>query len=144
MLRVTEETCEGWSGTQVVQLSFAPHFPTPRTERVAPGHLVAAATAPTGAGVVVWRWFDAVVIGPDGPGRSRLWEPGHGEILAQQRDPALALVPGSRVYASSGLPGADWWVAGPVATDPGAAGVELAAVRALCTENGLWASVFSG
>jgi hypothetical protein len=32
---------------------------------VSPGHLVAVATAPDGSEVVVWRWYDAVVLGEE-------------------------------------------------------------------------------
>jgi hypothetical protein len=125
VLRVGEDSCEVWVGNQVVRMMFAPTFPTPRAERVLPGHLVAVATAPAGHSVIVWRWFDAVVLGPDRPGLIRLWEPAHGEVVAQMRDPAQHLEPGSRVYASSGLPGADWWAAGPITPSPEGADVEL-------------------
>lgn len=45
----------------------------------------------------------------------RLWEPGHGEVLGQSRDPQRSYPVGTRAYASAGLRGADWWVEGPVA-----------------------------
>ena len=44
----------------------------------------------------------------------RLWEPGHGEFLARSRRPQQQYPAGTRAYASAGLPGADWWVEGPV------------------------------
>jgi hypothetical protein len=99
--------------------------------------LVAVATAPDGRDVIVWRWFDAVVRGKHEAGLVRVWEPAHGEVVAQMRDPAQHVEPGSRVYASSGLPGADWWVAGPVATTPEGAAVELQAVENLYSDNDL-------
>ena len=49
--------------------------------------------------------------------------------------------PGGRAYACSGLPGAEWWVAGPVTARPEDADVELDDVVALYTEYELWASV---
>lgn len=142
VLRVGEDACDVWAGQQVIRMVFAPMFPTPRTERVLPGHLVAVATAPDGRGVIVWRWFDAVVLGRYEPDLVRLWEPAHGEVVAQLRDPAQHVEPGARVYASSGLPGADWWVAGPVAVTPEGAVVELHEVDALYGDNDLWTSAF--
>lgn len=85
VLRVTEHACEVWSDGDVSSVRFAPMFPTPRVERVSPGHLIAIATGPNGTDVVVWRWYDVVVLGPDGDGSVRLWEPAHGEVLAPGR-----------------------------------------------------------
>ncbi len=56
-----------WSGSEGSTVRFATLFPSPRVERVSPGHLVAVATAPTGSEAVVWRWYDAVVLGPIAP-----------------------------------------------------------------------------
>ena len=108
VLRVGEDACETDAGA----VRFAPTFPSPRRERVSPGHLVAIATAPDGDEVVVWRWYDAVVLG-DEDGSVRLWEPAHGEVLATPRPSYAPRRPGTRAYASAGLPGADWWVTGP-------------------------------
>jgi hypothetical protein len=116
-------------------------FPSPRVERVSPGHLVAIATGPNGTEVVVWRWYDAVVLGAEDDGSVRLWEPGHGEVIAEARASYKEQVPGSRAYASSGLPGADWWVA-DTADGPHSPDVELDDVDALYTENDLWANAF--
>jgi hypothetical protein len=113
-------------------------FPAPRVERVSPGHLVAIATGPDGAEVVVWRWYDAVVLGAESDGSVRLWEPAHGEVLARARATYQAQEPGSRAWASGGLPGAPWWVAGR--TDSG--DVDLDEVESLYTDNGLWSKVF--
>lgn len=123
-------------------MGFAPTFPSPRTERVSPGHLVAIATSPAGADVVVWRWYDAVVLVHEEAGSVQLWEPAHGEVVARARQSYQAVGPGERAYASAGLPGADWWVAGSVATPPESADVELDAVYALYTENDLWSAAF--
>lgn len=46
----------------MLRLPYALPFPRPRAERVAPGHLVAIAAAADACDVIVWRWFDAVVI----------------------------------------------------------------------------------
>jgi hypothetical protein len=117
-------------------------FPSPRVQRVSPGHLVAIAAGPDGTDVVVWRWYDAVVLGTEHDGLVRLWEPGHGEVIARARASYEPQDPGSRAYASAGLPGAGWWVAGSASGDPQDAGVELDEVDALYTQNDLWSAVF--
>ena len=90
--------------TEVV--AYAQPFPAPRTERVAPGHLVAVAPAADGSDVVIWRWYDAVVLeGVDGI--IRPWESAHGTVLAQPRDRKQIYRPGGRAYLSAGLPGAE-------------------------------------
>ncbi len=109
---------------------------------MSPGHLVAIATGPNGPGAVVWRWFDAVVLGPEGDDLVRLWEPAHGEVVAQARPFYERQDPGSRAYASAGLPGAEWWVADSAGRAPDIAKVELDAVSALYTANNLWSAVF--
>jgi hypothetical protein len=116
---------------------YAPPFPKPRAERVVPGHLVATAAAADGSPVVVWRWFDAIVL--EGAGRSvSLWEPAHGSVLAERRDSQQIYRPGSRAYLSAGLPGAEWWVAGPVVDRAEGANVDLDEVEQLFTSLGLW------
>lgn len=118
VLDVTEEAVTLADGV----VPFAPFFPAPRASRVAPGNLVAVDDSPA----VVWRWFDAVVVGATDEG-VRLWEPFHGFVVARPRV-ARAYPPGSRAYLSAGLPGADWWVAGPAvaqASSASEADVEL-------------------
>jgi hypothetical protein len=137
VLGVDEEGCELWSGAAAGRVRFAPMFPSPRAERVSPGDLVAVAAGPQGAEAIVWRWFDAVVLGPGDGDTVRLWEPLHGEVAATPRPSYVVPEPGSRVYASAGLPGAEWWLAGT------AEDVELAAVHALYDEHDLWESVFA-
>ncbi len=109
----------------------------PEALRVSPGHLVAIASAPDGTEVVVWRWYDAVVLGEEA-GLIRLWEPAHGEILAQPRSMYQSSQPGTRACLSAGLPGADWWVAGGTAARAEDAGVELDEVGQFYTERELW------
>jgi hypothetical protein len=111
VIRVDEHACEVWSHGQVSSVGFAPMLPSPRVERVSPGHLVALATGPNGIEVVVWRWYDTVVLGTEDDSSVRLWEPAHGEVIAQARASYEPQDPGSRAYASAGLPGAAWWVA---------------------------------
>ncbi|MBA3528094.1 MAG: hypothetical protein H0T91_02035 [Propionibacteriaceae bacterium] len=142
VIRVDEHVCEVWSHGEVSSVEFAPMFPSPRVERVSPGHLVAVATGPNGADVVVWRWYDTVVLGTEDDGSVRLWEPSHGEVIAQARASFQKQDPGSRAYASSGLPGAEWWVAGSASGAPQSADVELDDVDALYTEHDLWSAVF--
>ena len=126
---------------RAVCVGYAPQFPVPRRERVLPGHLVAVAEAPGVPGVVVWRWYDAVVLGGDA-GSVRLWEPAHGEVAARRRRPRQHYGPGSRAYLSAGLPGAEWWVAGTAVDRAEDAEVELDEVRRLYTERGMWDSAF--
>jgi hypothetical protein len=143
VIRVSEHACEVWSHGGISSARFAPMFPSPRVERVSPGHLVAIATGLDGTGVVVWRWYDAVVLGAADGGSVRLWEPAHGEVIAQARASYQHQHPGSRAYASAGLPGAEWWVAASACGTRQGADVELDDVAALYTDNGLWPAVFS-
>jgi hypothetical protein len=131
-----------WDRGVLRDVAFAAPFPTPRVERVSPGHLVAIATGPAGEDAVVWRWFDAVVVGTEDDGSVRLWEPAHGEVVARPRPTYRAQLPGTRTYASAGLPGAEWWVAGSANGAAQSADVDLDDVDALYTENGLWSAVF--
>jgi len=140
VLRAEEDVCQVLTGDQVVYARYAAHFPTPRTERVSPGHLVALADMPGGSDVVLWRWYDAVVLGNEAES-VRLWEPAHGEVVAQRRDPRQRHDPGTRAYLSAGLPGASWWVAGKAVAQAEDADVELSEVERLYTEHGLWDSV---
>jgi hypothetical protein len=136
-----EDACQVLAGGKTISVRYAPQFPAPRRERVLPGHLVAVAEAHGVAGVVVWRWYDAVVLGSDA-GSVRLWEPAHGEVAAQRRRLQQRYGPGSRAYLSAGLPGAAWWVAGRAADEPEDAEVELDEVERLYTEHDMWDSAF--
>lgn len=137
MLRVREDTCEILASGQPCTVRYARSFPSPRTERVSPGHLVAVAAAPSGSDVVIWRWYDAVVLARES-GLIRLWEPAHGEVVAQPRYPQSQPEPGTRAYLSAGLPGADWWVAGAVAARAEDAAVELDEVERFYDQHDLW------
>jgi hypothetical protein len=86
---------------------------------------------------IVCRWFDAIVLGRD-DALVRLWEPVHGAVVAVPRDPRLPYPPGSRCYASAGLPGADWWAAGPAVPRAEDADVELDEVDAFYAAHDLW------
>lgn len=125
---------------QVVSIRYASQFPAPRRERVSPGHLVAIAEVPEGSLAVVWRWYDAVVLGSEA-GSVQLWEPAHGEVAAQRRLPRQRYGPGTRAYLSAGLPGAKWWVAGRAVDQAEDADVELDEVERLYTEQNMWNSV---
>ena len=137
VVRVREDECEVLRGGRLRTVRYAPMFPSPRADRVQPGNLVAMTTASDGMECVLWRWYDAIVLG-DEENAIRLWEPAHGEVLAQPRATYLRGHPGTRAYLSAGLPGADWWVAGPTAATAQEAGVELGEVEKLYTEHGLW------
>src|SRR6478735_211485 len=96
---VQEDACEIVTGDRRRSVRFAAMFPSPRAERVSPGHLVAVATATDGTEYVCWRWYDAVVVGEEQP-LVRLWEPAHGEVLAAQRGDQTRPT-GSRAYLSA-------------------------------------------
>lgn len=140
VLRVQEDACEILENAKISSARYATLFPSPRAERVSPGHLVAVATAPDGSETVVWRWYDAVVLGEESGG-VRLWEPSHGELVAQPRRAQQQRQPGTRAYASAGLPGADWWVAGNAAATAEDADVELDEVERFYTERDLWSAL---
>ena len=106
-----------------------------RASSLTPGHLVAVTAVAEAAPLIIWRWYDAVVL-EQSADQVRLWEPAHGEVLARSRRPQNRLRPGTRAYASAGLPGADWWVEGPVG--PGEADVAMDQVHDFYNEHGLW------
>ena len=137
VLQSKENACEVLLGGRPMWARYAGAFPSPRVERVSPGHLVALATAAGDTPVVVFRWYDAVVLGAAGD-RVRMWEPAHGEVLATPRRSRQPWQPGTRAYLSAGLPGADWWVAGHATTAAEQADVELDEVEGFCTEHDLW------
>jgi hypothetical protein len=142
VLRSDEDACQVVAEGKTVSVRYAPQFPAPRRERVLPGHLVAIAEAPGVSGVVVWRWYDAVVLGGDADDADsvRLWEPAHGEVAARPRQLRQHYGPGTRAYLSAGLPGAEWWVAGRAVDAAEDAEVELDEVERLYTDHGLWDS----
>jgi hypothetical protein len=140
VLRSEEDACQVLAGGTIVSVRYASQFPAPRRERVLPGHLVAIAETPATA-VVVWRWYDAVVLGSDA-GSVQLWEPAHGEVAAQRRRTQQQYGPGTRAYLSAGLPGAEWWVAGKAVDQAEDADVELDEVERLYTEHHMWNSAF--
>ena len=137
VLSTTEDACTVFAAERQAEVPYAMPFPSPRTERVSPGHLVAIATAADGSDVVIWRWFDAVIL-DRADGLIRLWEPAHGPVLAKARNSEHVHRPGGRAYISAGLPGAEWWVAGPVVDRAEDAAVELDEVQRFFTSHGLW------
>ena len=141
VLHSDEDVCQVVAGAGLASVRYAPQFPGPRRERVLPGHLVAVAESALAA-VVVWRWYDAVVLGSDAES-VRLWEPAHGEVTAQRRRPGRRYPPGTRAYLSAGLPGADWWVAGRAVDQAEDAEVELDEVERLYTAHDMWPAAFS-
>ena len=131
VLRSGEKSCLVVADQEPFEAAFASFFPTPRVERVLPGNLVAVV-----ADLVVWRWFDAVVVDAHGD-QVRLWEAAHGEVSAQARHREVKYAPGRRAYMSAGLPGADWWVEGCVSDKPDEAVVDVKAAHAFLIEHGL-------
>ena len=124
VLSTTEDECTAYVEGRRIVVPYAPPFPRPRTERVLPGHLIAIVGDPPVDRMVVWRWFDAIVLDA-ADGIVRMWEPSHGAVDAEPRDPQRAYCPGSRAYLSAGLPGAPWWVAGPIVDRAEEADVEF-------------------
>jgi hypothetical protein len=141
VLRVSEDDCEVFAQGRRSTVRYAKVFPTPRTDRVSPGHLVALAVAPDGTPTVVWRWYDGVIVSEGEQGVVRVWEPSHGEVAARPRRPDASRPVGTRAYLSSGLPGAEWWVAGPAVAAAEGADVELDEVSGFCDVHGLWAQL---
>ena len=131
-----EDACQVFGHDQLDLVRYSVPF-KPRADRVTPGHLVAIASTGDGSDVIVWRWFDAVVL-KEAAAQVRLWEPTHGEVLAQRRPSSVPYQPGSRACLSAGLAGADWWVAGAAAVPAGDADVELEEVRRFYSDHGLW------
>jgi hypothetical protein len=142
VLRAEEDACQVLAGAQVVSVRYASQFPAPRRERVLPGHLVALAEAAGASAVVVWRWYDAVVLSSEADS-VLLWEPAHGEVAARRRRRQQRHDPGTRAYLSAGLPGAEWWVSGKAVDQPEDAEVELDEVERLYTQNDMWNSAFA-
>jgi len=140
VVRVREDVCEVAKDRRLYSVRYATQFPSPRIERVSPGHLVALGTASDCNEVVVWRWYDAVVLGAE-TGLIRMWEPSHGEVLARPRSTHQRQEIGTRAYLSAGLPGAEWWVAGRATANAEDAAVELDEVERLYTEHDLWHSL---
>jgi hypothetical protein len=137
VLGSTEDACTVFADARERVTPYGSVFPRPRAERVAPGNLVAVVARSGDSDMVIWRWFDAVVI-DQAESTVTLWEPHHGTVVAQLRDPQRVYRPGSRAYASAGLPGADWWLAGPTVDRAENAEVELDEVEEFFTRQGLW------
>ena len=133
VLRPGEDRCEVSFGSETAAVGYAAPFGS-RAATLTPGHLVAVTEDQDR--LVLWRWYDAVVL-EQSTEHVRLWEPGHGEVLAQARDPQLRYAVGTRAYASAGLPGADWWVEGPVSAVE-LADVAIDEVLAFYAEHDLW------
>jgi hypothetical protein len=70
VVRPSEGGCQVLHEDQLAVVKYSAPF-KPRAERLTPGQLVAIASTPEGSQVVVWRWFDAVVLedsgGPGSP-----------------------------------------------------------------------------
>jgi hypothetical protein len=130
------ETCEVFREGRTTPVRYSAPF-QPRAAELRPGHLVALAPRLDGPDLVVWRWFDAVVLRTQET-RVHLFEPAHGDVLARPRRPDRQYRTGSRAYLSAGLPGADWWVAGPADVPAEEADVELDDVRRFFVDHGLW------
>lgn len=136
VLRPEEDRCLVGLTTGPAVVAYGAPF-RPRAATLTPGHLLAVTDPLEGPSLVLWRWYDAVVMEQSEDG-VRLWEPAHGEVLAQARRAGRRYPVGTRAYASAGLPGADWWVEGPV-TAVERADVALDEVAAFYAEHDLWA-----
>ena len=143
VLRVQDEKCEILIDGHRRWVRYAAQFPRPRTERVSPSHLVAVARTSDGTEVIVWRWYDAVVL-EEQVDQVVLWEAAHGEVAAMRRPSYRSQSAGTRAYLSAGLPGATWWVAGPVVAQAVDADVELDEVERLYAQYQLWDGLTAG
>lgn len=135
VLRPGEHRCEVSFGEETALVGYSAPFGT-RATSLTPGHLVAVAEGPAATYLLIWRWYDAVVVEQTAD-QVRLWEPNHGEVLAQSRDARYVYPVGTRAYASAGLPGADWWVEGQAGA-VGDAEVAMDQVHEFYTAHGLW------
>src|SRR5260370_4238444 len=80
VLHVQEDACQVLRAGQLSSVRYAKPFPSPRTERVSPGHLVAVAAAADGAEAAVLRWYHALLRG-DETGLVPLLEPAPDEVF---------------------------------------------------------------
>ena len=98
MLRPGEHRAEVcFSTDETVSVGYGAPFGR-RAQSLAPGHLVAVADMRDALPLVLWRWYDAVVL-EQSADQVQLWEPGHGEVLARSRNPQRRLPPGTRAYS---------------------------------------------
>lgn len=135
VLRPGEGRCEVYFGSETAFVEYGVPF-SPRAQSLTPGHLVAVTETPDARSLILWRWYDAVVLEQSAT-QVRLWEPAHGEVVAQSRSPQDSYSVGTRAYASAGLRGADWWVEGPVAAVEDV-NVATDEVLAFYAEHDLW------
>jgi hypothetical protein len=138
VLRPGEDRCEVLLASGTALVEYAAPF-GPRAKSLTPGHLVAVTTTSDAPAFIIWHWFDAVVL-EQSAGQVRLWEPAHGEVLAQPRHALNRYPLGTRAYLSAGLPGADWWVEGTVGSLEDA-DVQLDPVHEFYVEHDLWSSL---
>jgi hypothetical protein len=138
IIRLGEAQSEVSFGGVTAMAGYGQPFAS-RASSLMPGHLVAVSSGPDASPVIIWRWYDAVVLEQSGD-QVRLWEPSHGEVLARARNEQHRYPPGTRAYTSAGLPGADWWVEGSVGPVEEAV-VAIDQVSAFYTEHELWSSL---
>jgi hypothetical protein len=138
VLRPGEDRCEVLFTSGTALVDYAAPFRS-RAKSLTPGHLVAVATTPDAAAFIIWRWFDAVVLEQSAE-QVRLWEPAHGEVLAHPRNAHNRYPLGTRAYLSAGLPGAEWWVEGPVGPLEDV-DVQLGPVDEFYAEHDLWSGL---
>lgn len=134
VLRVSPDGCEVLRAGRVLRAGYSGAF-APRSANLAPGHLVALQPGQHNT-LVVWRWFDAVVINVEGT-RAQVWEAQHGEVTARLRHPGLPLPVGGRAWVSTGLPGSEWWLESAVGVPP-TAEVDLGEVTRFYDQHDLW------
>lgn len=101
-------------------------------------YIVAIADDVDGTALIISRWFGAVVTDV-GDGQGALWNRFTGRSWLGPAIPTVRFPVGSRAYASSGLSGAEWWVAGYAAVRAGDADVDADQVVEFFTAHGLWA-----
>lgn len=138
VLQPGEQRCEVTFGVDTAFVEYGSPF-SPRAKSLTPGQLVAVTDNPDVPRLIIWRWYDAVVLGQSAE-QVRLWEPNHGEVVARSRNARYRYVAGTRAYASAGLPGADWWVVGHVGSVEDA-DVDMDQVYEFYSKHDLWSGL---
>ena len=137
VLSAAEDECTVYAGDATRVVSYAEPFPRPREGRVAPGNLVAIAGV-AGAELIVWRWFDAVVVDQAGQVVT-LWEPNHGDGRGSaERSAVTSTDPVAAPMRRPACPARTGGWPAPRSTVRRRPAVDLHEVSDFFTSHGLW------
>ena len=100
VLRPGADRCEVSFGAETEFVAYGIPF-SARANTLTPGHLVAVTTSLDANSLVIWRWYDAVVLEQSAE-EVLLWEPNHGEGLASPRNPEDRYPAGTRACVNRG------------------------------------------